>query len=321
MTSDAATPGGRGGLGGPNWPAWTIPTLLPERGYESTATAEVRPRYEDIVQDGRMQLTSLMPGLGSVWRTLGGSPKSPLASLRAQGILPILRRLVIVGEDGPFTIQASLQVSGTWRLARETGGDRLLLDMWLEVRAPKGQSLAPPPPPDAPLSLVGRIYAEHVITRPFAPRDERKVTRLDVPGLPAVPEDEHPLEDVSALLAGHPLEPAPHEHTFGMMHTDPNQHVNSLAYPRIFEEVALRHVAARGISPAPQALLARALDVRYRKPFFAGDRAAMTLHAERLEAPAPGAAGVGPVGAVGAFAPAGAPAGTPPSCTIAERLA
>ena len=295
-----------------SWPSCSIPPLPPERGYESTATAELRPRYEDIAQDGRVQLTALMPGLGAVWRALGDSRK--LDSFRAQGILPILRRLVIVGEPGPFSVHAPIHCSGTWRLAREKGGDRIFANMWLEAFAPIGSVLGPPEP-NAERVLVGRVYAEHVVTRPFAPPAERKVTRLDVPGLPAVPEDEHPFEEAEDLIAAHTLERAA-DITFGMMHTDSNQHVNSLVYPRLFEEAVVRALAARSDVGDPSALLARAVELRYRKPFFTGERASIALRVEPSGS-GPRRAGAG-AGAVGSFSPPGdAPK---PSCTIAMSL-
>ena len=57
---------------------------------------------------------------------------------------------------------------------------------------------------------------------------------------------------------------------FGLDHTDSNQHVNSLVYPRMFAEAAFRRLAAAGRSP--RRALVRSLDIAYRKPSFAGDR-------------------------------------------------
>ena len=82
------------------------------------------------------------------------------------------------------------------------------------------------------------------------------------------------------------------------MHTDGNQHVNSLVYPRIFEELALR----RHGDPK---ILARAIELRWRKPFFAGDRATVALSIEGDSA-------------VGTFAPAASPDRA--SCVIAMTL-
>ena len=44
------------------WPACAIPPMPPARGFESSATLKLYPRYEDIAQDGRVLLTTLMPG-------------------------------------------------------------------------------------------------------------------------------------------------------------------------------------------------------------------------------------------------------------------
>jgi hypothetical protein len=258
--------------------AIAIPPLPPARGFEGTGRAEVAPRYEDVTQDGRVVLTSLMPGVGfSVWRELL-SKMPALDSFRAQGILPILRRLVICegASAGPFSVHAPFSFEGTWRLAREKGGDRIFVNMWVDAFAPIAHTLGPPPAPDAERVSLGRIFAEHVVTRPFGPPEERRVTRIDpASGLPEVPEDEHDFLPHEELVPkGTNLTPAdPPMVAFGMMHTDSNQHVNSLVYPRVFEELAVRrHGDAK--------LLARALEMRWRKPFFAGERARVALAIE-----------------------------------------
>ena len=55
--------------------------------------------------------------------------------------------------------------------------------------------------------------------------------------------------------------------TFGLLHTDSNMHVNSLAYLRTFEEAALRRFVELGRGAN---VLGRTLDIAYRKPCFAG---------------------------------------------------
>jgi hypothetical protein len=251
-----------------------IPGLPPSRGPgQDGGTAAIAPRYEDITQDGRIHLTAMMPGLGAAaWRALLAQVPA-IAIFKAQGILPILSRLVAVGEDRPVSVNGSIHYTGAFRFARQKDGDRLFANMWVEAYAPIGTTNGPRPAPDAPRELLGRIFAEHVLTRPLAAPGERRVTRLDGPGLPPIPEDEHVFETADALVAsaGGPLEDAG-DFPFGMMHTDSNQHVNSLVYPRIFEEAVLRR--------QPHELLARAMEMRWRKPFFAGERAklAMRLH-------------------------------------------
>lgn len=256
-----------------------IPEIPPARGPgQDGGTARILPRYEDIAQDGRVQLTALMPGLGAaVWRALL-SQVPAVDTFRAQGILPILRRLVLVGEDRSVTVNAPIEYTGSFRFAREKGGERLFANMWLEARAPIGSTHGPDPSPDAESPLVGRIFAEHVLTRPFAPPAERKVTRLDAPGVPPVPEDEHEFESTEALVeaAGGPLESAG-DVTFGMLHTDSNQHVNSLVYPRVFEERVMQKLVHDARIPSPHLLMARSIELRWRRPFFAGERASITM--------------------------------------------
>jgi acyl-CoA thioesterase FadM len=55
--------------------------------------------------------------------------------------------------------------------------------------------------------------------------------------------------------------------------------VNSLVYPRMFEEAAIRRFAALGV-PCP--VLARGMEIAYRKPCFAGDRVRIALQAFTL---------------------------------------
>ena len=260
-----------------------IPPLPPSRDPgQDGGTAAIAPRYEDITQDGRMQLTAMMPGLGAaVWRALLAQVPA-IATFKEQGILPILSRLVAVAEDRPVSVNGVVHYTGAFRFAREKDGDRLFANMWVEAHAPIGMTNGPPPARDAPRELLGRIFAEHVLTRPFAAPGERRVTRLDGPGLPPIPDDEHVFETADALIAsaGGPLEEVG-DFSFGMMHTDSNQHVNSLVYPRIFEEAALRRIMADtsngGASGKAHELLARAAEMRWRKPFFAGERAKIAM--------------------------------------------
>jgi hypothetical protein len=62
----------------------------------------------------------------------------------------------------------------------------------------------------------------------------------------------------------------------GIDDTDQNQHVNSMVYPHVFIQAALRRFAALGRSAA---LLAREVEVSYRKPCFAGQSMRVVLRA------------------------------------------
>ena len=72
--------------------------------------------------------------------------------------------------------------------------------------------------------------------------------------------------EARAIDADFVVDPAPL--AMGLAHTDSNQHVNSLVYARLFEEAVLRRLATMGRS---RDTLARAFDIAYRRPSFAGD--------------------------------------------------
>jgi hypothetical protein len=277
----------------------TVPRC-PDLPAEQRAAASLPFRYEDIAQDGRMMLGALSPALGAViWANL--FKDHPAArELGRVGIVPILTRLVAEGLPGPFSVNTATTVTGAFQPAhaqRDGKVDKLIFNMWAQMEAPHAHTFGPRPPEGAPLAVAGRVFAEHVLTRLFAPAADRKVTRLDVPGLPEVPPDVVAWRPPAAILelpeGAAPLEADfsadPQPVVFGLMHTDSNQHVNSLIYPRLFEEAAVRRFAAIGKSPA---VLARFLEVGYRKPSFAGERLRIVLRTftlgERL-------------GAVGAF--------------------
>ena len=229
-----------------------------------------------------------------------------LAALHA-GIVPILTRLVVEGGEGPISLRAPLEGRSIARLAHTVGEsgevERLLLQMWVRLEGRLGRARGEKPAEANQPLYAGRIYAEHVFTRLFAPLAERKITRFDLPGLPSVPPARSLWRSPNAVLAPPPsavwlddamvLDEAPV--AFALHHTDSNQHVNSLVYPRLFQDAVARRLAAHGI---PTKLFSRRFEVAYRKPCFAGDRLRLTLRAfadgDRL-------------GAVGALLAEGAP--------------
>jgi hypothetical protein len=243
-------------------------------------------RYEDVTQDGRLSIFALPHALGDVvWRSLlSGVPWVHQAN--RTGIVPVLTRFVLEAGGGPISVRAPLRGAGGYQLAHTVGGDgapdRALFNLWVSLTAPRGRTHGPPPDRAGEMIPVGRVFAEHVFTRPFAPPSERKVVQLPFEGLPpSLPWQWRPLEAV--------LEPPPSAHLLdeemvadeapircGLDHTDSNQHVNSLVYPRLFVEAALRRFAAHGHSTS---LIARRLEIAYRKPSFAGDRLRIRLAA------------------------------------------
>lgn len=246
-------------------------------------------RYEDVSQDGRFNLLGLPPALGPVWRSLLG--EHPLMREgRARGVVPILSRLIMVGEPGPVPIGRPVDVTGAYQLAHtvdDAGAvNRLLLNMWAEVRGVKGRTYAPPPRGHGETVVAGRIHAEHVCTRPFAPAGKRKVLAFEDPAMPPVPEPRVPWRAPAHVLAM-PEGAATHNReitpamtvTFGLYQTDSNQHVNSLVYPRLFEQAVLGRLAELG---KPTKVLSRYCEVAYRKPSFAGDTVHIALSTYEL---------------------------------------
>ena len=248
-------------------------------------------RYEDLSQDGRLMVGAATNGLDvAVWHHILREHAIARAALR-QGVLPILTRLLVEATPGPFSVEPAMQAEGCYALAhgRDERGEvtRLYLNMWAELWAPRGITYGPKPPGAGQLTLAARLFAEHVLTRPFGPADQRRVVRLEVAGEPPVPPDRYeppPHESLLELPDGatpidDALTPDAAPVAFGLCHTDSNQHVNSLVYPRLFEEAALRRFAARGL---PTAVLARTLAIDYRKPAFAGEALRVVLRAFRV---------------------------------------
>ncbi|HXN30890.1 MAG TPA: hypothetical protein VN894_03470 [Polyangiaceae bacterium] len=247
-----------------------IPRLPPEG---PRCTAAVPLRFEDVAQDGRLVLEALPTALATtVWRgLLSGSDAS--RALGAQGIVPILARLRMEGTPGPFSASASVEAEGTFRFG-PAGDGRFRLDMWADLHAPVGRTYGAADRAGQ-RALAGRVLAEHVLTRPFAAAAERRVTSFDFAGAPATTETLPALPRFEAIATmpegATPLEPAmrpdPVALAFGVVHTDSNRHVNSLVYLRVFEEAALRRFVAIG---RRSDVLARTVDIGYRKPCFAG---------------------------------------------------
>lgn len=237
------------------------------------AQARVHLRFEDVTQDGRLVLEALPNALGpTVWRGILAADPATRACV-AQGIVPILSRFVLEGRPGPFSANEPVEAEGTCLLARSDDG-RFVLDMWADLTGALGRTYGSTDRAGEKV-LAGRVLAEHVLTRPFAPPGERRVTSLDFPGAPRVTATRPAspaFEAIASVPAGAtPLEPRksadPVPIVFGLVHTDSNMHVNSLVYLRLFEEAALRRFASLGRATT---LLGRTLDIAYRKPCFAG---------------------------------------------------
>jgi len=235
--------------------------------------ASLRLRYEDIAQDRRVKLGVLPASLGVVWRTMMQDRSEEMKRLRADGIVPVLRRFMLVAHESPIGIQHPLDVEGRWETAHlSSERKRFVLNMRTDLSAPRASTYPPPPENAGAIGSVGGVFAEHVYTRIFAAPGERRIDRLP-DGVDAGPE--RPWIDLTSLLRtdAETLDAAPvdrGEVLFGLTHTDSNQHVNSLVYPQLFEERALE---AWGDGH----FLARSMHVIWRKPCFAGERASVRI--------------------------------------------
>lgn len=273
-----------------SFPAPPVPAFDP--AHEVTAPAHLR--YEDCTQDGRLAPIALPPTLGVLWQQVITKHAGSRSSIAA-GVVPILTRLTLESFDQPIRVDRAIEIHAGFELAHAVEhGEvaRLFMNVWSEVRGMAGR--IGPRQAEAPLAPAGRLFAEHTFTRLFAPPEQRKVTRLEVEGYPAVPDARY------AMLAPATAQDAPAgatwldelapddvELAFTLDQTDANQHVNSLVYIRVFIDAAQRRLAARGL---PLALRSSAVDIAYRKPSFAGDRVRAHLRLYDREG-APGAAG------------------------------
>ena len=248
------------------------------------ATGKTFLRYEDICQDGRILLEGIPHALGMVvwYELLLHHPISVMA--RRKGIIPILTRLCLSGDESPVAVANPLTVDGGFALAHGgslTAVERLFLNVWTELSGPVARPGAKPAAAAGPSARVGRVFAEHIFTRLFAAPGERKVVALEHPDLPAVPPAHHDWRPPNDLLdlptGGEWLDDdwtSPAMITFALNHTDSNQHVNSLVYLRLFEHEVGQHLARRGRA---KLLLARHAELTYRKPCFAGDQVAIAM--------------------------------------------
>jgi hypothetical protein len=278
-------------------------------------------RYEDVSQEGIIRLETLTASLGVVWRA--SLVQSPLVdACRREAIIPILTELEITGAPGPFGIESGIETTGRFELAHVAGEggepQRLLLDLVTELHGKIGRTNLPPPPNAGERAFAGRVFARHVFTRPFAAPGERRVLALPVPDddgdrVPAKRADWEDPEVFGGLPPGATIlaEPArdPAEIAVGFLHTDSNQHVNSLVYPRLFEEAALRRMRAVG---RPTTVHARAMRMGFRKPTFAGEALRVEVALYEHE---------GSLGAAGAFYGADEPATARPRVFIRARYA
>lgn len=262
-------------------------------------------RYEDVAQDGALKVGGMPAAIGLVCMGKLFFKTALSRELRAQGVVPILTRLTLQTTGGPLSVRHKVEADGVYQLAhtRDAQGEvlRILVNGHAELYAPVGRTHPPAPANAGTRVHVGRAFAEHAFTRPFGPPDQRKVLSLPTAAGALVPPLELVHRDALSTLAlegvrwlDEALSPDPTPLLFGLTHTDSNQHVNSLVYPQLFEDAALRRLSDLGHDT--RALLVDLIDVAFRKPCFSGQRMFIALRAfERA----------GQLGAIAYLGPAG----------------
>ncbi len=262
---------------------------MPDSPHVFHAEAALPLRYEDVCQDGRMVPIGMPHALTSVLRAC--VREHSLASARALGIVPILAQIWIRGRDERVHVGKPARSVGTGVFAHVRGDsgevERVVLDMRATIYATEGHVLDPKPKADESEVIVGEVFARHVLTKLFAPAGQRRVREVAIAGMEAPTEVKWlspsdmfaPPEDATWLDGEATV--SPHRPRFGLQHTDSNQHVNSLVYPRLFEEAALGRFDEHGIEEQP---LARNVAINFRRPFFAGQRCEMQIQAYSREA-------------------------------------
>lgn len=246
-------------------------------------------RFEDVSQDGALKVGSMPAAIGLVCLGKLWFKTQLSKETRPLGIVPILTRLAMQAMGGPVAVHTPFEADGCYQLAHTHDAartvNRVLLNAFVDLHAPLGHTHLPRPATPGPTALVGRAFAEHVFTRPWHPSGERKVIALPTADGPLVPGPTLPFREAIATLsvpgpvtwldAQLRLDPTPL--TFGLTHTDSNQHVNSLVYPALFEDAGLRRLMEVGYDT--RALLVDSIDVAFRKPCFAGQRMYIWLRA------------------------------------------
>jgi hypothetical protein len=254
---------------------------IPSVPEHQCATGKYPLRFEDLSQDGRAHFEPLVASIdAAIWRPMLARVPT-IRDFHAAGVRPIFTRLMLEVGPGQLTLGTTLTAEGTYELSHEPDGKggarRLFLKMWTKVWADPDKHR------DARV-YIGRLFAEHQLTKILAPPGQRRVTSL--PGGLAPPTATYEAPRPETLLEleeeAEWLEPTEQRDVapvaFGFSHTDSNQHVNSLVYPRLFGDAALRRFAALG---ADTKTLPVGLHIAFRKPFFAGDAAEIVLRAYR----------------------------------------
>src|SRR5262249_6217331 len=120
-------------------------------------------RFEDVSQDGHVVIEAIPQALGAAWQQVAAAQSAatgrpgPAWVDSGRGVPALWSRVVFGVGGGPASIRARAEAAGSYPLANTAGPDgspdRLILGMWVDLRAPLGRT-HPPQPADAGRPLV-----------------------------------------------------------------------------------------------------------------------------------------------------------------------
>jgi hypothetical protein len=255
----------------------------------SIAGRETSPvRYEDVSQDGRLRVEGIWWPTGRLLWNQGALGGRLFRLGREHGIRSVLTRVILEATEKQLEPRVPVEHTLRYRFEAAEGGGarRIFFNTWLATTAPVPDATGGLGVNAGAPDLVARAYGQRIFARLDRPPGERGITELPGPDFDPVPS--HPGEWVEpeSLLCvpdgAEPLEPSPRLDSarvvFGLSHTDSNQHVNFLSYPRFFEQAALGRLLDLGLGAV---VMARRVELGYRRPCFAGDTHRVVLQAFR----------------------------------------
>lgn len=251
-------------------------------------SAKVATAFEHLDMHFRLRMRAFIPiCMPAMFADV--EQRLPMSGMRRQGITNILFYVDFEGSDETIAFGRSLHTDYQLRLFRSctdernrpvatgSGTERLLFESHSRIRGRPARPETGAPDDgegDAPLVEAGRAQVLHVLTRPTAPPDERRVERVPE-ALTGLREHEwnEPLPSLDMLEGpGEGWElasSAEHRDIWGMPNTDINQHVNVLEYVMTFENQVTRQLWEADLPVVGHRLQRSRL--LFRKPCFPGE--------------------------------------------------
>lgn len=234
-----------------------------------------RLRYEDVSQDGRMRVEGIWAPTGRLLWSGSELGRRVFCLGRDHEINTVLTRVILEATEAHVRPRVQLENALMARFEQRLGADgnptAVHLNTWLSSHVTDAGAQAGA----QRRTLVARAFGERVLAIFKNPPGQRRLTTLPdstepLPTSGAEPREAPSLLEVPPgceLLDAYPrLDPS--RVVFGLSHTDSNQHVNSLAYVRFFENAALGRLLDLGLGAT---FMARRVEIAYRKPCFAGE--------------------------------------------------